>query len=79
MCTSSKLFSVKTLARKWQATRESAAKWQTIHFSRETIEMWQGIAREAGVKVSRFNLIASWIHLVRVSSTFVDQCLIVYH
>jgi len=78
VCTSSKLFSVKTLARKWRAARESATRWQTIHFSKETIEMWQNIALEAGVKVSKFNLIASWIHLVRYSSTLLDQCLFVY-
>lgn len=72
ICTSSKLFSMKTLARIWQNARQNATKWQTIHFSREIIDLWQGIARETGVKVSKFNLLASWIHLVRDSSIFLD-------
>jgi hypothetical protein len=67
ICTSSKLFSIKTLASIWQNARNNATRWQTIHFPRETIELWQEIAREAGVRVSKFSLLASWVHLVRGS------------
>jgi hypothetical protein len=73
MCTTSKLFPIKTLARKWETARNNATRWQTVHFSRETIEMWQELAREAGVKVSKFSLLASWIHLVRHISRFLYQ------
>jgi hypothetical protein len=75
ICTSSKLASVKILASKWKTARNNAARWQTIHFPRKIIEMWQEMAREADVKVSRFNLLASWIHLVRDSSTSLFQYL----
>jgi hypothetical protein len=72
ICTSSKLFSMETLGRIWQNARNNVTRWQTIHFSRETIDLWQTIAREAGAKVSKFNLLASWIHLVCGSSVSFD-------
>lgn len=70
MCTSSKIFNLKMLASKWKTARKNATRWQTIHFPKEIIEMWQDIAKKAGVKVSKFSLIASWIHLVRASVAF---------
>ena len=69
VCTSSKLFSIKTLARKWEDARLNTTRWQTIHFSKDIIERWQETAHEAGIKASKFNLLASWIHLVRDLST----------
>jgi hypothetical protein len=72
VCTSSKLFPIKTLARKWKDARYNATRWQTVHFPRSTIEMWQDLARKAGIKVSKFNLLASWIHLVSYPSESSD-------
>ena len=73
MCTSSKFFNIKMLASKWKTARNDATRWQTIHFPKEMIEAWQDIANKAGVKVSKFSLLASWIHLVRASAAFQDQ------
>lgn len=70
ICTSSKLFNLNMLASKWKTARNNATRWQTIHFPKEMIEMWQDIAKRAGVKVSKFSLIASWIHLVRTFVAF---------
>ena len=73
VCTSSKLFPVKTLASKWKTARKNATRWQTVHFSKEIIETWQDIASEHGVKVSKFCLLASWVHLVRDPTALLDQ------
>jgi hypothetical protein len=37
-----------------------------IHIPKETIVRWKDLAAEAGAKVSRFDLLASWLHVVSV-------------
>ena len=36
-----------------------------MHIPQAAIQRWKGFVNEAGAKVSRFDLVASWVHLVR--------------
>lgn len=67
MCTGSKLFPALTLARKWKTAMSHDTQWQTVHVSEQVLDGWRILARESGVKVSDFDLFASWIQLVGVS------------
>ena len=69
MCTGSKLFPVLTLARKWWTAMSHETQWRTIHLSNSVVSEWRKLASNAGVKVTEFDLLASWIQLVGLSKS----------
>jgi hypothetical protein len=67
ICTSSKLFPVMTIARKWVDFYRTSTRWQTVFFPQNIIDGWRDAAQNSEVKVSTFDLFTSWIHLVSIS------------
>ena len=63
LCTSSKLFPMKTIINKWRDAKRTTTQWKTIQVPESILDKWRGIACESGVKVSTFDLFASWIHM----------------
>lgn len=66
ICTSSRLYPVMTIARKWVDFYRTSTRWQTVFFPQNIIYGWRDAAQQAGVKVSTFDLFTSWIHLVGI-------------
>lgn len=66
ICTSTRLYPVMTIARKWVDFYRTSTRWQTVFFPQYIINGWRDAAQQAGVKASTFDLFTSWIHLVGI-------------
>jgi len=60
------LFPLAVAGREWWNQWTVPTRQQMIHIPKETIVRWKDLAAEAGAKVSRFDLLASWLHVVSV-------------
>jgi hypothetical protein len=60
----SKLFPLAVAGREWWNKWTVAKRQQMIHIPKEAIMRWKSLATEAGAVVSRFDLVASWMHVV---------------
>lgn len=58
------LFPLAVAGREWWNRWTVSTRQQMIHIPKEAIMRWKSLAAEAGAKVSRFDLLASWIHVV---------------
>lgn len=63
-CTASVFFPFATIARKYMEFRRTPARWQTVYFPQHILDGWRRAAEEEGVKVSMYDLFASWLHMV---------------
>ncbi|KAM0715209.1 hypothetical protein Q7P37_009674 [Cladosporium fusiforme] len=52
-----------TGTRKWMNCWSASTRWQTIHISEAILNGWRAAATGDDVKVSTFDLFASWVHM----------------
>jgi len=63
--TASRLFPLAVTGREWWSHWTVPLRQRMMHIPQAAIQRWKGFAEEAGAKVSKFDLVASWVHLVR--------------
>ena len=61
------LFPLAVAGREWWNQWTVSTRQQMIHIPKEAITRWKSLAAKAGAEVSRFDLVASWIHVVSFS------------
>jgi hypothetical protein len=67
------LFPLAVAGREWWNQWTVSTRQQMIHIPKEAILRWKSLAAEAGATVSRFDLVASWLHVVRVPDRTFSQ------
>lgn len=73
-CTASVLFPFATIARKYMEFRRTPARWQSVYFPQHILDGWRRAAEDEGVKVSTYDLFASWLHMVSDSQLPLLDC-----
>ena len=69
----SKLFPLAVAGREWWSKWTVSKRQQMIHIPKEAIMRWKSLATDAGAAVSRFDLVASWMHVVSVPESALPQ------
>ena len=68
-CTGNILFPIATIIRKWLDSRRTPARWQTVYFPQHILDGWRHAAEDEAIKVSTFDLLSSWLHMVSETTT----------
>lgn len=63
-CSGSALFPLITFWNKYMDARRTPTVWQTVFFPQSILDEWRLAAQDAGVKVSTYDLLTSWLHMV---------------